>query len=181
MADVQRMVAVCGSDHQGVRDKAILLTLLDVGPHAIELANFDLSDLNPLTGDLVIRKGKGKKGRIVFLGQHTRRVVRAYIPRRGTMPGLLFLNRSRCRMKYAAVRSVLTRRAKLARLESVPSAHDFRRAFALNCLRNGMDLLSLQRPLGHTDLSILKPYVKQTSGDLQAAHATGSPVDHGGF
>ena len=181
LADVQRMVATCGSDWQGLRDKAILLTLLDAGPRVSELANFDLSDMNPLTGELVIRKGKGKKGRIVFLGQQTRRAVRAYIRQRGTTPGPLFLNRSGCRMKYPAVRSVLTRRAKWAELEDVPSPHDFRRAFALNCLRNGMDLLSLQRLMGHSDLSVLKLYVKQTAGDLQIAHAAGSPVDHGGF
>ncbi len=181
LADVQRLVSVCGSDYQGVRDKAILLTLLDAGPRVSELTNFDLADLNAFTGELVIRQGKGKKGRITFLGQRTRRAVRAYLKRRGNAPGPLFLNRHRCRMKYPAVRSVLTRRARQAGLESVPSPHDFRRAFALNCLRNGMDLLSLQRLLGHNDLSVLKLYVKQTAGDLQVAHATGSPVDHGGF
>ncbi len=181
LADVQRLVAVCGSDYQGVRDKAILLTLLDAGPRVSELTNFDVADLNAFTGELVIRKGKGQKGRINFLGQRTRRAVRAYLKRRGNAPGPLFLNRHRCRMKYPAVRSVLTRRARQAGLASVPSPHDFRRAFALNCLRNGMDLLSLQRLLGHTDLSVLRLYVKQTAGDLQVAHAAGSPVDHGGF
>ena len=58
-----------------------------------------------------------------------------------------------------------------------PPLHAFRRAFALNCLRAGLDLLTLQRLLGYSDLSVLRRYVKQTTGDLQAVHAAASPVD----
>jgi integrase/recombinase XerD len=181
LSEVQRMVATCENNREGLRDKAILLTLLDAGPRAAELQNFDLCDLNRMTGELVIRKGKGRKGRIVFLGRLARRAVRAYLRLRGTAAGPLFLNRSNCRLAYPGLRSILTRRAKRAGLEKIPSPHDFRRAFALNCLRNGMDLLSLQRLLGHTDLSVLRLYVKQTADDLQLAHSAGSPVDRGGF
>ena len=94
------------------------------------------------------------KGRSVFLGRLARQAVRAYLRLRGSAAGPLFLNRSGCRLAYAGLRSILTRRAKRAGLDQIPSPHDFRRAFALACLRNGMDLLSLQRLLGHTDLSV---------------------------
>jgi site-specific recombinase XerD len=58
-----------------------------------------------------------------------------------------------------------------------PSAHDFRRAFALLSLRGGCDVKFLQRLMGHADLTVLRRYLAQTESDLQAAHAKSSPVD----
>lgn len=38
-------------------------------------------------------------------------------------------------------------------------------------------MISLQRLLGHADLTVIQRYLAQTEGDLQAAHAKASPVD----
>ena len=59
--------------------------------------------------------------------------------------------------------------------------HDFRRAFALNCLRNGMDLMTLARLMGHTTIKVLKRYVALTDVDLRNAHEKASPVDNADF
>ena len=71
---------------------------------------------------------------------------------------------------------MLKRRAERAEVQA-PSAHAFRRLFALASLKNGMDLLTLQKLLGHSDLSVIQQYVKQSQGDLQEQHAKHSPVD----
>ena len=59
----------------------------------------------------------------------------------------------------------------------VPSLHNFRRAFALLSLRAGVDIFSLQRLMGHRDLTVLRRYLKQVQGDLQAAHEKAGVVD----
>ncbi|HQN44833.1 MAG TPA: site-specific integrase, partial [Anaerolineaceae bacterium] len=59
-----------------------------------------------------------------------------------------------------------------------PSPHDFRRAFALAMLRAGVDVLSLQKLMGHSSLQVLQRYVKQTDLDAQRAHEKGSPVEN---
>ena len=51
-----------------------------------------------------------------------------------------------------------------------PGLHSCRRAFALACLRNDLDLISLQRLMGHADLSVLRRYLAQTAADLADAH-----------
>ena len=43
---------------------------------------------------------------------------------------------------------------------------------------SGVDLVSLQRLLGHADLSVLRRYLAQTQEDLQKAHEGAGPVDH---
>ncbi len=55
----------------------------------------------------------------------------------------------------------------------------FRRAFALNMLRNGADVFAFQKLLGHSDLQIMRRYLAQHNTGTQAAHMTGSPVDNG--
>ncbi len=79
-------------------------------------------------------------------------------------------------MTKDGLRSILRRRADYAGVEA-PSPHDFRRAFALAMLRAGVDVLSLQRLMGHSSLAVLQRYVKQTDLDGQRAHAKGSPVE----
>jgi len=49
--------------------------------------------------------------------------------------------------------------------------------FALSYLRNGGDTLSLQRIMGHTDLTMTKRYVAYTLGDIKEQHAKALPVD----
>ena len=71
--------------------------------------------------------------------------------------------------------AILTRRAKLADVKA-PSLHSFRRAFAINMLRAGVDVFSLQKLMGHADLQVLRRYLEQTTEDISQVHRMGSPV-----
>ena len=53
----------------------------------------------------------------------------------------------------------------------------FRRAFALACLRNGMDIISLSRLMGHSTVEVLKRYLDQGQDDLRKAHYAAGVVD----
>ena len=81
------------------------------------------------------------------------------------------------RLTYWGLRQVIRRRAEKAGVPA-PSLHSFRRAFALLCLRNGADVYSLQKLMGHSDLSVLRRYLKQTEDDLRATHEKHGPVDN---
>ncbi len=65
----------------------------------------------------------------------------------------------------------------LKRLGKRIRPYDLRHAFALSYLRNGGNTLSLQRILGHTDLTMTKRYVVLTQDDLKEQHAHASPVN----
>ena len=69
---------------------------------------------------------------------------------------------------------------KLESRAGVPhcAAHAFRRTFAINCLRNGMDIYSLARLMGHEDIETLKPYLELVEVDAEQAHRQYGVVDN---
>ena len=178
-ADVKAMLNTCKRrTFTGDRDRAILLGLLDSGLRASEFVALNLEDLSLDTGAVVVRRGKGGKFRTAFLGNKARRAVLDYLRHRnqGDPADPLWVTRGGERLTYWGLRQILRRRAERAGVPT-PSAHDFRRGFALSSLRNGIDLISLQRLMGHSGLTVINRYLAQTEGDLQAAHAKTSPVD----
>lgn len=158
------------------RDRAILLFLLDTGVRAGELLALDKQDTDILTGDVLIRKSKSRKPRKVFIGRQARRALRSYLKLREDVARALFVTDEGERLRMAGLRQVMVRRSKRAGV-AVPSLHGFRRAFALAMHRAGVDLLTIARLLGHSDISILERYIKQTGEDLRGSHERGSPVD----
>jgi len=90
----------------------------------------------------------------------------------------LWVTREGDRLTYDGMRAILTRRAKVAGLKDTPSPHDFRRAMAVNYLRNGGDVFTLQLILGHKSLTVLRRYLALTERDTQEAHTKYSPVDN---
>jgi site-specific recombinase XerD len=180
LSDLKRLRDTC--DRKGFigdRDRAILLSLLDTGCRAAEFVALNVGDLNLATGTVMVREGKGGKFRTVFVGHGARREVVRYLRHRGGPgPGEpLWSTMEGTRLTYGGLRQMVRHRAAKVGLPE-PGLHSFRRAFALACLRNGVDVISLQRLLGHADLSIIRRYLAQTEADLAQAHQKGRPVDN---
>ncbi len=183
---VQALLKTCKDDFTGRRDKALILFLLDSGTRAAECLAVNLEDVDLMAGAVLIRQGKGHKPRTVFIGKLTRRALRAYLTRRADKAPALWVTDTHEdtlrghageRLTYWGLRSMVQRRAKRAGVEA-PELHGFRRAFALSMLRNGVDLITLQRLMGHTSLAVLGRYLAQTDQDMAAAHRRASPVDN---
>jgi integrase/recombinase XerD len=175
--EIHQLLKTCKSNYSGVRDKAMMLGLLDTGARAKEFLNINLEDVDLGTGAVMIRQGKGRKPRMVFLGRKTIRAIRGYLRYRHDNNPALWVSIHGERMTYAALRCLLRRRAEQVGMKSIPTPHDFRRAFALIMLRNGVDISTLQKLMGQSDLQILRRYLAQTDQDIHNAHMRDSPVD----
>lgn len=158
------------------RDRASLLVLLDSGIRLAEFLALNREDVNLITGEILIRSGKGRKPRNVYLGDKSRQVLKRYMKLRSDLNPALWVSRSGERLTETGLRMMLRRRAAQAGTP-VPSPHDFRRAFALERWRAGMDILTLSKLMGHTSLQVLSRYVKQVGEDLSLAAKQSSPVD----
>jgi integrase/recombinase XerD len=88
----------------------------------------------------------------------------------------LFIGRNDRRMNPTSLRLLLTRMGKRA---GVPDCHPhrMRHTFALEFLRGGGDVFSLQKLLGHSTLDMVRNYVAIAQVDVQNAHRRASPVD----
>ena len=158
------------------RDKASLLVLLDTGMRLTEFLSLNREDVDPITGMILIRSGKGRKPRNVYLGDKSRQILRRYVKDRKDYNPALWVARSGERLTETGLRMMLRRRAARAGVP-VPSPHDFRRAFAIERWRAGVDILTLSKLMGHTSLQVLNRYIKQIGEDLEQAAKQSSPVD----
>ena len=180
---VDKLLSTCISkSFYDLRDKALFLFLLDTGARASETCSINLEDVDLRSGSVFIKSSKGRKPRTVFIGKKSRRAIRAYLKSRAKQNAedrcpALWVTKNPNRLTYWGLNQILRRRTKKANIET-PSLHDFRRAFALNYLKNGGDIYSLQRLMGHADLQVLRWYLAQTTEDLQIAHRNFNPVDN---
>ncbi len=161
---VNKLIAVCDSSPIGIRNKTILLILLETGVRANELLQINIEDINLIDSSILIRQGKGRKPRTVFFGSTAKKVLRKYL-RNLPNKGALFISIGGDRLKYSGLRQLIRRLSQKANLPE-QSLHDFRRTFALECLRNGVDPFTISRLMGHTSLQVLSRYLRQTKADL---------------
>jgi len=180
LEDVNLLIATCkGSGFFDQRDKAIMYFLLDSGARAQEVCDANLEDVELNTGKVLIREGKGRKPRYVFINRTTIKALRAYLRNRDNLQTqALFVSKTMERLTYDGLRQLIQRRSKLAGLKKEPTLHDFRRQFALSMLNNGVDIFSLQRLMGHNDITVLRRYLALTTEDIRVAHDKGSPVEN---
>lgn len=170
---VQKVLAVCTT-----RERAIILTLVDSGLRRQEVCNLNRSDVDLQTGVIRVRQGKGRKDRIAVIGATTRRALLKYWQ---TCPNQeedapAFQKNTGERLNANALQSLLRR---LSQRSGVPfSAHALRRSFATLSLQAGMDLVSLQTLLGHSDISTTRKYIQWLESDLLEAHRRASPIDN---
>jgi site-specific recombinase XerD len=168
-ADVLAILAACEND----RDTAIILVLLDTGCRLAEFIGLRVGHVDLTADTVMIRQGKGKKDRITFIGPQAKRALRKYLTTRpNAQPGeALWLTEDNSRpLTLHGMQRLLQRIGDRAGVENC-HAHTFRRTFAIESLRAGMDIYSLQRIMGHADLGILRKYLDQNEEDLQRAHA----------
>lgn len=175
-AEVGHLLDGCECD----RDKAIILFLLDTGLRAAELLALDGRDIDPATATVYVRAGKGAKDRVAFFGAKTKQAVLRYWREVGKPgkdePAWTLRVAPRGRLTIWGLTSLLRRLGKRAGVADV-TPHRFRRTFAVLSLRAGMDVLTLQRIMGHADLGTTRRYVNLVDDDLRTSHRQHGAVD----
>lgn len=180
LSHFQAMVDSCPRrTFAGDRDRALLMLLLDTGVRHQELTDLTVGDVDGNTGQVIVRSGKGRKGRAVFIGAKAQRALLAYYRHRESLDrdSPLWIKSDGDRLSKSGIRQVVRRAAGRGGVE-VPGMHEFRRAFAINSLRNGMDVATLQRLLGHSSIEVVNRYLALVEDDLRAAHGKYGVVDN---
>jgi site-specific recombinase XerD len=176
--DFDRLCAACDQRTlAGRRDLAVLHFLFETGVRVSELAGLKKSDVDFDLGQARVF-GKGAKERFVFFGRKTSLALTRYRMRleRGDDPPTFFVTSRAEPLTENTVRLMLKRLTLKSGVTADTNPHAFRHAFATAYLRNGGDLHSLQRLLGHASLAIVTTYLSLVTEDLSAKHRQFSPL-----
>lgn len=133
------------------RDKAVIEILWSTGVRRAELCALQVEDIDFLGNFLVIRVSKTGKPRVVPISPSAKRALRRLVY--GRTSGAVF------NMSPNAVRLLLQRL-------SAPSAHAFRRGWAVHSLRNGVSETSVRAAAGWASGQMVARYTRALSGEL---------------
>ena len=134
-----------------LRDKALIEVLWSCGLRRSEIARLDVSDVNFSEGFLIVRTSKTGKPRIAPLSPSARHALRKHIGKRSQ--GSLF------DMTTNAIRLCLQRLG-------APSAHAWRRGWAVQALRSGVSETSVRAVAGWSSGAMVARYTSALSGEL---------------
>lgn len=164
------------------RDLAIVSVLLDTGIRVGELTRLLVSDVDLQAGEVRVvpyRSGLKSRPRTIPIGAITRKTVWRYLSLRENLreDAYLFVSTSGRQLTPNAVLQLLR---EIGERAGVPRCHPhrFRHTFAIEYLRNGGDVFTLKRILGHTTLKTVEHYLSIVKTDVAAAHRRASPVDN---
>lgn len=165
----------------GLRDRALLEVTYSCGLRVSELVGLDWSDVDERLA--VVRVvGKGRKERIVPIGDAALAALRAYrdaIPRlcrRGVRtPEAVFLNQRGGRLTVRSVGRFVDAYTLLGSIAGKISPHALRHSFATHLLGAGADLRAIQEMLGHASLSTTQKYTHVNLDQLMAAYDKAHP------
>lgn len=148
-----------------LRDAAVIAVLRIGGIRRQELAHLKLADLDLGSGEIIIRKGKGGKRRIVYLTAEAVGLVKDWLAVRGSEPGALIcpVNKGgRVELRHFAsdgdgIYKLVKERAVKAGVKRF-SPHDFRRTFCSDLFDTDTDLFTVQELAGHVSSSTTAKY-----------------------
>lgn len=166
----------------GIRDRAIIETLYSSGIRRMEAVNLRLYDIDLNHGTLMVRQGKGRKDRLVPLGERACAWLTRYIDDvRLTFvvepdDGTLFLTEYGQPMIKNRLSDTVKKHIDAAGITKPGACHLFRHAMATHMLENGADIRFIQMMLGHSSLSTTEIYTQVSIKKLKAIHAATHPA-----
>ena len=157
-----------------LRDAAILELFYSSGLRLSELAGLEVRDVDTFSESVRVL-GKGRKERIVPVGEPALDAIQKYRQAASVHAGPLFINKSRRRLGARSVWLSLKRYLAFADIPQNISPHKLRHSFATHMLDAGADLRSVQTLLGHASLSTTQIYTHVSVERLKKAYDEAHP------
>ncbi|QHS51508.1 tyrosine-type recombinase/integrase [Edaphobacter sp. 12200R-103] len=165
------------------RERAIFELLYGCGIRNSELVDLNLDSVK-WADEAILVRGKGRKERMVPLGDEAAMALRNYLPTRAERlqaagkrnlvnQGPLLINlraRGDCRLTTRSVGRIVKAIARSRGLPADVHPHTLRHAFGTHMLEEGADLRAIQEMLGHERLSTTQRYTQLTAGQVQRVY-----------
>ena len=147
--------------YKDLREETMIEFMLCTGCRVSELINIKLDDIDFLNNQIVVT-GKGNKQRVVLFSNKVNKLLSQYLKKFKRNDDYLF-----CASKHPfkkltrfAINAQIKKIAEAAGIKSKMHPHIFRHTFATVALNRGMDIVSIQKLLGHENLSTTQIYAE---------------------
>jgi len=166
----------------GVRDRAMLEAFYSTGLRRMELLGLKLYDLDQERGTLFVRQGKGKKDRMIPMGERAFSWVRKYLddarPSLALSPddGTVFLTNAGLPFEANRLTQLVRDYVDKAEIGKTGSCHLFRHTCATLMLEGGADIRFIQQMLGHAKLETTQIYTQVSIRQLKEVHTRTHPA-----
>ncbi len=169
------------TDAIGVRDRAMLELLYSTGMRRGELMNLKLYDLDLDRGTIIVREGKGKRDRVVPIGERAVGWMQKYLS--DVRPWfasdldsmIVFLSHRGAPLSRNQISYTVRQYLKASGTGKQGACHLFRHAMATAMLENGADIRFIQQMLGHKSLETTEIYTHVSIRKLKEIHAATHP------
>jgi integrase/recombinase XerD len=171
--DIRRMLKACdGSTLRDRRDKALLALFSDTGMRRAEMTALQVADVDLDECSVIIRKGKGGKGRRAQFDPKTSAYIDRYLRSRkqaGCDPrsGPLWIGVQGKALGYNGIDQALKQRARAAGVEGF-HLHRLRHSMAVNWMSGGGSQVTLMAQAGWSSQTMVGKYVKAANERLAA-------------
>lgn len=162
-----------------LRDVAVLETIYSCGLRVSELCGLRVEDLN-FSEQIVRVRGKGKKERLVPIGEPALQAIQLYWglllePPNAAQPVFCADNNKRSPLNRIQLAQRLKKYLVVAGLDPALTPHKLRHSYATHLLDAGADLRSVQELLGHAHLITTQVYTHVTTERLKKAYEAAHP------
>jgi integrase/recombinase XerD len=158
----------------GLRSLCLLRLMLNTGLRASEVLNLKVSDIDCQSGKVMVREGKGKKDRTLWIGEADIRLLKKWMKCQAKLPESVFLFTSSKgkRLQDTYLRRIVKRLAQQAGIDKDVHPHMLRHTFATDLLRQTKNLRLAQKALGHAQITTTQIYTHIVDDELEEALKT---------
>lgn len=175
--EVDKLLDIEVIDHISARNKAMLELMYASGLRVTELINLKPNDVD-LENNTVRTMGKGKKERIIPIGDYATVAVKNYLYNYrpdNKKCDYLFLNNHYNQMTRQGFFKVMKKLLLEKDINIKFSPHTLRHSFASHMLSNGADLRTIQELLGHSNISTTEIYLYVNSKEIRKNYDNAHP------
>jgi site-specific recombinase XerD len=152
------------------RDRAIFLVMVRCGLRVEEVAGLVLGDIDLRRARIIVQKGKGSKGRVVYVSNDAHQALVVYLKARPTSRArkLFLVEKGTMRVQPISVRGIQKRIESYARRAGLKvSCHDLRHTMATQLLNADAELVTIQDLLGHSRITTTQRYCRVSNLKVQ--------------
>lgn len=156
---------------KNLKERALVEFLLSTGVRVNEASNMRVQDINKETLAVHVVHGKGNKERITYTTAVAMKHLLAYVHSRTEKGEQLFYNKNHQPLENGGIRKILKSIEDRAGVADV-HPHRFRRTFATNLARRGMQLQDIKELMGHSNVNTTMTYISVDDSKVHTSYNT---------